>query len=466
MSYTYYQAKNPATINITDEHVTESELPERLQSINSMLEALDSRTDRISRVGDKTLIPNLVTTSIEMRYNGPDSVMDIGTTYGQSIMNIWDNNKLVQCHGALTATNITSTNKTDIEALQDRTQNIEDTLTKVSYEPIANTTIVLGNLSTDKLNGNKIGASNEGFGYTNDAPYIPVCKANGITEICYRLDFHLDDATFRDYSVSLDNTAVNQLSIKNMTADTIGNLELGGLLVRPSSTVSCRLIANTASNMLWFNGAGVNTWVCDATSPVERWSTTRDNALAAFTRTTGMTHTPAVVEPQPAPAYTTFNHNLFSVECYSGRYHTNGTSSLPINSVASVSTWGAMRIVRTSLAQNIPCGYMFGRGNDPTNMPKNMCAMYYVSPTTDISKGEIRIGTETAASTSSTNCISFDTDTKETRLPGNLIVNGSVTDNGSKTITQHMRVTFNQDSLLRVLGMYSTMEKPLMKTAW
>jgi len=35
MSYTYYQANNPATININDEHVTESELPERLLELNN-----------------------------------------------------------------------------------------------------------------------------------------------------------------------------------------------------------------------------------------------------------------------------------------------------------------------------------------------------------------------------------------------------------------------------------------------
>jgi len=41
MSYTYYQAKNPTTININDEHVTESELPERLQSINDKIKHMD-----------------------------------------------------------------------------------------------------------------------------------------------------------------------------------------------------------------------------------------------------------------------------------------------------------------------------------------------------------------------------------------------------------------------------------------
>jgi len=270
---------------------------------------------------------------------------------------------------------------------------------------------------TGTLNGNKIGAP-DSFAYTAESPYIPVCKANGTTEIGNRLDFHLNDSTGRDFSTCLNNTALNQLAIQNTNGTTFGNLELGTITIRPSDTVACKLYANTASNLLWFNNAGVNTWVCDATSSTERWSVTRDNAANAITRTTGMTYTPAVVEPV-TPANTTFAQNITSVECYSGRYHTNSTNSLPINSVSSVSTWGAIRIQRTGLAQNTPCGFMFGRGND-TNMPKNLCAMYYVSPTTDITKGEIRIGVETEASTSSTNCITFDTDTKETKFPANI----------------------------------------------
>jgi len=371
---TLYQALNPSTlpVSITEpELVLETELPNRLQHTTGITYEGDDRDGHYTRV------------------NQPLSV-----------------------NGNISSSNLTSMN-TDL-------QTIMNTLTKISYDPIGLLTTITGKLSVGTLNGNKIGVSAEGIGYTGEAPFLPVCKANGITEIGHRIDFHLNDNTFRDYSVALENNLVNQLSIKGMDTNTYGNLELSGLIVRPSSTHSCRLIANTASNMLWFNSAGVNTWVCDATSAVERWSTTRDNALIAVTRTTGMTYTPAVLEPSPAPAYTTFAHNIYSVECYANRYHTNSTSSLPINSVANVSTWGAMRIVRTGLAQNTPCGYMFGRGNDPTNMSKNLCAIYYVSPTTDITKGEIRIGIETEASTSSTNCITFDTDTKVTKFPANI----------------------------------------------
>jgi len=313
-----------------------------------------------------------------------------------------------------------------------------DNLVGIVYDSNLNTTFFSGNLSSPnistlsmKLNGitydedlktlidgNRVGAPAI-FRYDDVTPFIPVVGSDGIMEVGNRIDFHRATEE-EDFSTCLTNTALNQISIQNTNGTTFGNLELGGLIIRPASNHSCRLIANTASNLLWYNNAGVNTWVCDATGNTERWSVTRDNALAAFTRTTGMTHTPAVVEPDPAPARTTFAHNIYSVECYANRYFTNSTSSLPINSVSNVSTWGAMRIVRTGLAQNTPCGYMFGRGNDPVGTPKNLCAIYYVAPTTDLTKGEIRIGIETDASTSSTNCITFDTDTKETKFPANI----------------------------------------------
>jgi len=251
MSYTYYQAKNQ------EDQVTESELPIRLQSINSSINALEQKTDRITRDGDTTTIPNIVTADIQIRDNGPDSSMRISTIGGQAAVFIKNNTKSIECYGALTATNITSNNKNDIESLQDKTQNIlripgtdedpisyteidgvsfqttlarisniENTLTNVSYDPLLPGTSISGNLTVGKLNGNKIGASNEEFGYSTDAPYIPVCKAIGITEIGNRLDFHLNDATSRDYSTTLNNTALNQLSIQGTSTGTFGNLEL------------------------------------------------------------------------------------------------------------------------------------------------------------------------------------------------------------------------------------------------
>jgi len=70
-------------------------------------------------------------------------------------------------------------------------QKSDGTTNMLTLDATTNVATFLGNIVTPSLNGNKIGASNEGFGYTTDAPYIPVCKANGITEIGYRLDFHL-----------------------------------------------------------------------------------------------------------------------------------------------------------------------------------------------------------------------------------------------------------------------------------
>jgi len=441
MSYTYYQAKNQ------EDQVTESELPIRLSEINSRLDTLVSKTDNITRDGDKTIIPNIVIADIGIRNNGPDSGLRVSYG-GQAMLNIWGSNKLVECYGALTATNITSNNKNDIEALEDKTQNIirvpstdegdpsyteidgvgfqntlgrisniEFTLSNVSYDPITPCTNISGNLIVGWLNGNKIGAPSI-FRYDTVTPFIPVVDSNGVIEVGNRIDFHRA-TNEEDYTVGLEINTLNRLSVRHTNTTFAGDLELGTTFYKNTGGI-CRLMSNPSSNMLWYNNAGTNTWICDATSNGERWSTTRDNALTAVTRTTGMTYTPAVVEPQPAAAYTTLTNNIYITECYANRYHTNSTSSLPINSVANVSTWGAIRIVRTGLAQNTPCGYMFGRGNDPTNMTKNLCAIYYVSPTTDISKGEIRIGIETEASTSSTNCITFDTDTKVTKFPANI----------------------------------------------
>jgi len=76
--------------------------------------------------------------------------------------------------------------------------NITTLETKTQYITASdnNTTI------TGTLNGNKIGAP-DSFAYTAEAPFIPVCKANGITEICYKIDFHLNDSTSPDFPLVL-----------------------------------------------------------------------------------------------------------------------------------------------------------------------------------------------------------------------------------------------------------------------
>jgi len=122
-----------------------------------------SKTDNITRDGDKTIIPNAVIADIGIRDNGPDSGLRVSYA-GQAMLNIYGSNKLIECYGALTATNVTSTNKTDIEALQTKTQNFNASGTTLS------------NITT--INGRKIGVPHGwNFNYWNYAPYIPVCDA-------------------------------------------------------------------------------------------------------------------------------------------------------------------------------------------------------------------------------------------------------------------------------------------------
>ena len=185
---------------------------------------------------------------------------------------------------------------------------LSNNLQGVTYDEEGETIINQSLRVNGDINGNKIGAPDI-FAFNDVTPFIPIVGSDGIIEVGNRIDFHRA-TTEDDYSTCLINTSLNQLSIQGTNTGTYGNLELGGLIVRPSSTHTCRLIANTASNLLWFINAGVNHLVCDATGNTERWSTTRDNALLAATRTTGMTHTLAVVEPDPIPARTTFNHKI------------------------------------------------------------------------------------------------------------------------------------------------------------
>jgi len=163
-----------------------------------------------------------------------------------------------------------------------------------------------GNVVVPSINGNKIGASDEGFGYTTDAPYIPVCKANGITEIGYRLDFHLKDATFRDFSAYISNTTLNTLRVYGIT-DNSGTLETNVLAIRTNGEdVRLQLSTNQYHNLSMFNKTGTSLWVMDSdgTNGLERWSTVRINSINASTRTTAMTYTAG------APSNTTIAGDL------------------------------------------------------------------------------------------------------------------------------------------------------------
>jgi len=139
----------------------------------------------------------------------------------------------------------------------------------------------------------RIGANAEGFGYSTDAPYIPVCKANGITEVGYRIDFHLNDSTFRDFSAYISNSALNSLRVYG-TADNSGTLETNVLAIRTNGEdVRLQLSTNQYHNLSLFNKTGTSLWVMDSdgTNGLERWSTVRINALNASTRTSAMSYT-------------------------------------------------------------------------------------------------------------------------------------------------------------------------------
>ena len=97
MSYTYHQAKNPATINITDEHVTESELPERLAELNRKTTALEYD------VGNTiTEIPKMRTEELRVKGSNMNDVLSItsGMDPHELIMNFY-NDKSATCYGAL-----------------------------------------------------------------------------------------------------------------------------------------------------------------------------------------------------------------------------------------------------------------------------------------------------------------------------------------------------------------------------
>jgi len=112
MSYTYYQAKNPTTINITDEHVTESELPERLLELNN-------KTQNIIRVPGTDEDP----------------------------------------------TSYTKIDGVSFKTTLERISNTEGTLTKVSYDPAELLTTISGKLT---VNGNIAASNLTGISYNSN----------------------------------------------------------------------------------------------------------------------------------------------------------------------------------------------------------------------------------------------------------------------------------------------------------
>jgi len=163
-----------------------------------------------------------------------------------------------------------------------------------------------GNITTPSLNGNKIG-SPAIFRYDAVTPFIPVVGSDGIMEVGARIDFQRV-TTEEDYTVGLQVATLNRLSIRHNNTAYAGDLELGTTFFRNTGG-TCSLYSNHHSNLQWANNSGVNTWIMDATTAGERWSTTRINATNASTRTTAMSYTAPVEEP-PSPSNTTIAGDL------------------------------------------------------------------------------------------------------------------------------------------------------------
>jgi len=240
---TIYQANNPETLPVMinePELVLESELPERLSGINSRVDTLESKTDKISRDGDQTIIPNILTADVGIRNNGPDSNLRVCSIEGQAIMNIWNSTKLVECHGALTANNVTSTNKTDIENLQTKTQNINASGTTLS------------NITT--INGRKIGVPHGwNFVYWDYAPYIPVCNAfNGSMTIGHTIIFK--DEYGEDYAGAiLMCNARGQLEIMGRFSADMYKTDVGFALRQYKNTSMKFMKYDDTTSMLTLN---------------------------------------------------------------------------------------------------------------------------------------------------------------------------------------------------------------------
>ena len=154
-----------------------------------------------------------------------------------------------------------------------------------------NAATFLGNIVTPSLNGNKIGPPTT-FLYSAYSPFIPVCDVNGVTELSRYLDFH-NIIDSEDYKVRLACSANSTLRIFGPTADS-GTLETNAFHLRTSvDAVRVRMVTNGYQNICVYNTAGTFTWVMDSdgTNGLERWSTTRLNAINASTRTTAITYT-------------------------------------------------------------------------------------------------------------------------------------------------------------------------------
>ena len=408
MSYTYYQAKNPTTININDEHVTESELPERLLELNNKTQNINANGTTLSNIStinthnfndmyttvddlfmltrdvtyidDGLKIPKIQTVRITIPTGFPSfSIMsNIG---GETIANFDNDDRSSTFTGELTATNISSTNKTDIEALQTKTQNINADGS------------VLSNIVT--LNGNKIGTPSS-FIYKNIAPYIPICNTTGIIEVGSGIDFH-DGSTNQDTQTRLASIGTNILEIQGTSSSLrLGRLDVNnGIDLRTPNLIMHFYKNDLTTSMLTLNAAtNTATFIGNIVAP----------------NLTGIAYNSNFcIQGSDYTQVTTLNNHLY-IELTAGTY---------------VPHMG-LRIHKTNLSNGQEMMLQVGKDNT-----RAISFVYRHYDT--IANSQYRLD---FAGKSAYIC-NYGATTTEHEIRGNLKVFGSVTQNASKTITHY-----------------------------
>jgi len=312
----------------------------------------------------------------------------------------------------------------------ERISNIEGTLTNINYTPALQLTAVTGDLSVNNLNGFLIGAPDI-FRYDEVTPFIPVVGSNGVIEVGARIDFHRA-TNEEDYTVGLEVKSPSLLSVRNTNTEYAGDLEVGTTYYKNANGNS-RLSSNQHSNIMWYNNAGTNVWIMDATSSGERWSTTRDNALAAFTRTTGMIYT-------ADPALTTFSNNISAPNLTGLSYNNNlllqttdYTTATIISNHLHVNLNGmtykphlGIRAHKDDMTDTQEVMVQIGK-----NHTKAISFVYKYDDTAADCQYRLDFAGRTAYE-----CLYGNTKTEHS-IKGNLKVYGTVTENASKTITHY-----------------------------
>ena len=323
-------------------------------------------------------------------------------------------------------------------------------LVGIANDSNLNTTFFSGNLSSPNISalsmklsgitydenlktlieGNRVGAPDI-FRYDAVTPFIPVVGSDGVIEVGNRIDFHRV-TNEEDYTVGLQVAGLNRLSIRHNNTAYAGDIELGTVFLKNLSGI-CQLQSNQHSNIMWYNTGGTLIWIMDAVSPNERWSTTRDNALAAFTRTTGMTYT-------ADPALTTFSNNISAPNLTGISYNNNFLLQSTDYTTATVIS-NHLHVDLTSITYKSLMGMRAYKGDLTTGQEmmlqvgkNHTAAISFVYKHNDTQANcEYRIDHPGRVAY---RCYYGSTKT-EHEVRGNLKVFGTITENASKTITHY-----------------------------